>query len=278
MMEEARALREMSPGDAVRDVAAEPCRICGGGLRPAFHGTLLGDVPVTYYLCRDCHSLLLPHPWWLARAYTSVPVPDPDYGLVQRTLFVQATLRRMRFVGLLPQACRSLDHGAGRGLLVQLLLDHGYDAWGYDPISTPCFAEGRIARELPAGRFDLITSIEVSEHLLDPVGVLSHLRSLLAPKGLLVLSTELFDEHQHDASWSYLAQEHGQHVTLFSRSGLHRAAERAGLKWVWSLRFAGIDFLHLLVHRDSRLPAWRLWHLRLRQSRGKRRARRDGSA
>jgi len=130
---------------------------------------------------------------------------------------------------------------------VRLLLDQGFDAWGYDPLSTPIAAEDRVRREVPPGPFRLITAIEVIEHLSDPVETLQRLRSLLGPRGLLVLSTELFDQRTHGASWHYLAQEGGQHITLFSRQGLQEAATRAGLRWLTSLRFDGIDFLHLLV-------------------------------
>jgi hypothetical protein len=255
--------------------AGEACRICGGALRPAFPGTLLGDVDVTYCVCVHCHSLILPQPHWLERAYGPLAVPDPDTGLLRRTLFVHATLRRMRSVGLLPRPCRSLDHGAGRGILVQLLLDSGFDAWGDDPIATPLFAEERVTRQRPAGPFDLITVIEVAEHLLDPVETLASLRATLAPRGILVLSTELFDAQRHGPAWHYLAPAHGQHVTFYSRDGLRLAAERAGLRWVESLRWGGGDFLHLLVHTDHSPARWRLRWLRWRQQRGKRRARRD---
>src|SRR5574337_1281307 len=141
----------------------EPCRICAGRLQAAFPGTLLGDVAVTYYLCEDCRSLILPRPHWLERAYAPLPGPDPDVGLLRRTLFIHATLRRMRSVGLLPPHCRSLDFGAGKGILVQLLLDAGFDAWGHEPIAAPLFAQERIAPVLPAGAFDLRTCVEVAE-------------------------------------------------------------------------------------------------------------------
>lgn len=253
----------------------EPCRICGATLRPAFPGTLLGDVAVTYCVCTHCHSLILPQPHWLERAYGPLAAVDPDSGLLKRTLFVHATLRRMRSVGLLPQHCRSLDHGAGKGILVRLLLDSSFDAWGHEPIATPVCAEERITREWPAAPFDLITSIEVAEHLLDPVATLTRLRAALTDRGVLLLSTELFDEHRHGSDWHYLAPAHGQHVTLFSRHGLRHAAERAGLRWVDSLRWGGSDFLHVLVPQPYRPAAWRLWWLRWRQQRGKWRARRD---
>lgn len=245
----------------------EACRICGGGLRVAFAGAVLDGVPVSYHVCTRCHSLLLLDPHWLSRAYESPPVPDPDTGMLRRTLFVDRALRRMHSVGLFRRHCRCLDYGAGRGLLVRFLLDRGCDAWGYDPLSTPIAAEDRILRELPAGPFRCITAIEVVEHLLDPIATLRELRGLLDGQGVLVLSTELFDQAIHDGSWHYLAQPGGQHITIFSREGLRQAAERAGLRWVMSLPFSGIDFLHLLVPRDQSASGteWRVRLLRLWQ-------------
>jgi hypothetical protein len=186
----------------------------------------------------------------------------------------------MRSARLVRRHSRSLDYGAGKGLLVRLLLDQRFDAWGYDPLSTPIAAEDRVRREVPPGPFRLITAIEVIEHLSDPVETLQRLCSLLAPRGLLVLSTELFDQRTHGASWHYLAQECGQHITLFSRQGLQEAATRASLRWVTSLRFDGIDFLHLLVPRDRRLSSvrWKVWVLRLRHYCGEAQPARRGRA
>jgi hypothetical protein len=264
-----------APDRLAAHAAGEACRICGGTLQAAFTGTLLGDVAATYCVCARCHSLILPQPHWLERAYGPLAVADPDSGLLKRTLFIHATLRRMRSVGLLPVHCRSLDHGAGKGILVRLLLDSGFDAWGDEPIARPLFAEERVMRQPPTGPFDLITLIEVAEHLLDPVETLTSLRAALALRGVLMLSTELFDVQLHGSDWPYLAPAHGQHVTFYSRNGLRWVAERAGLRWVESLRWGGRDFLHLLVHADQPPARWRLWWLRWRQQRGKWRVRRD---
>ena len=255
--------------------AYEPCRVCNGKLQTAFRAAVLADVEATYCICTDCRSLIVPTPHWLSRSYATEQHPDPDFGMLRRCLFVHRLLRRMRFVGLLPKRCRSLDYGAGKGILVRLLLDHGWDAWGYDPIATPLFAEDRILTELGPGPFDLITMIEVIEHLRDPVETLERLRSLLAPGGLLVLSTELFNRAIHSRSWHYLAPEHGQHITMLSRKGLRTAAERAGLRWVLSLRFFDIRFLHLLMHRNQQLPRRKLLRLYSRQRRRESRARSD---
>lgn len=268
-------MTESAPDTLAPHAPNEVCRLCQQALRPAFTGTLLGDVQVTYCVCTGCHSLILPQPHWLERAYGPLAVTDPDTGLLKRTLFIHATLRRMRSVGLLPRRCRSLDHGAGKGILVRLLLDSGFDAWGDEPIATPLFAEERVTRQRPDGPFELITVIEVAEHLLDPVATLASLCAALAPRGVLMLSTELFDAQRHGPDWPYLAPAHGQHVTFYSRDGLRLVAERAGLRWVESLRWGGRDFLHLLVHVNHPPARWRLWWLRWRQQRSKWRARRD---
>jgi SAM-dependent methyltransferase len=268
------------------DAPHEPCRVCGGSLRPAFQCTVLGNIQATYCVCTNCHSLIVPAPHWLNQSYAVELRPNPDFGMLRRALFVHRSLRRMRFVGLFPKRCRTLDYGSGTGLLVRLLLDQGYDAWGYDPLATPIAAEDRVVTRLPPGPFDLITAIEVIEHLCDPVEALQRLRALLAPRGVMLLSTELFDRAKHDASWHYLTPEHGQHITMLSREGLHEAAARAGLRWVGSLPLDApdphrpgvlrpLDFLHLLVRREQPLSAWKLWRLRTRHQRGERRALRD---
>lgn len=258
----------------------EPCRICRGRLRPSFESAVLDTVPVQYARCLACDSLLLPSPTWLEEAYTRKIVPDPDFGALTRTLFVHRCLRRLRSrtIGLLPKRSRTLDIGTGRGLLLRMLLDDGHDAWGFDPYPHSVFAEDRIQTTLPEGPFALITAIEVLEHTVDPVDFLKSLRARLAPDGILALSTELYDSSRHGPDWAYLAPVHGQHITLFSRTGLHRATQAAGLQWIRSLNWGGQPFLHLLLPAEAGTPSFRLWLLEQRHRAGERRHRRDSLA
>lgn len=254
-----------------------PCRVCGGSLQGAFEGTLLGHIQVQYGRCVECDSLVLPDPTWLNEAYSKVIVPNPDHGALSRTHFIHRCLRRLRSrtIGLVPKRSRTLDIGTGRGLLLRMLLDDGHDAWGFDPYPHAVFAEDRIQPVLPEGPFHLITAIEVIEHTLDPLDFLKGLRSRLGPGGILALSTELYDSAVHGPDWIYLAPEHGQHITLFSREGLHRAARAAGLRWVKSLDWGGKPFLHLLVPLDTPMSTFRLWRLERRHRLGERRHARD---
>lgn len=262
------------------DAQMEPCRICGGSLRSAFSGTVLGNVPVQYATCSQCHSLLLPSPTWLEEAYARKIIPDPDYGALSRTLFVHRCLRRMRSRGvrLLSKRGRTLDIGTGRGLLLRMLLDDGHDAWGFDPYPNSVFAEDRIKPTLPDGSFDLITAIEVIEHTVEPVDFMRSLKSRMTAAGYLALSTELYDLSTHGPDWAYLAPEHGQHITFFSREGLRLAAQAAGLEWVRSLEWCGSPFLHLFVPSGSPVSPLRLWWLERRHRAGERRHKRDSLA
>src|SRR6188768_1750333 len=85
---------------------AGPCRACGGAVVRAFDSTVLGNVPVTYQRCVRCGSLMLLNPHWLERAYSQVFVPDPDFGAMRRTMFVDRFLRRLGSAGLVPPSCR----------------------------------------------------------------------------------------------------------------------------------------------------------------------------
>jgi SAM-dependent methyltransferase len=258
--------------------ASLPCRVCGGAVKEAWPGRLLGHVDVTYALCEDCGSLSLPEPDWLDESYSKVIIPDPDFGSLARTLFVHRCIRRLRAssAGVIPRRCRTLDFGSGKGFLIRLLLDEAKDAWGFDPYPQAIFAQDRIFTALPDGPFDLITAIEVLEHATDPVGILRSLRERLAPDGTLLLSTELFDAEIHGADWHYLAPEHGQHITFYSREGLRRVAQAADLAWIGSMRYNRIDFLHVLLPNGRRVPSrWTWWRLRLRHRLREKRLRRD---
>jgi hypothetical protein len=256
---------EALPSRAAARAADAVCRACGGALQPAFDAVILQDVPVTYHRCRMCRSLMLLDPHWLGRSYSSTFMPDPDVGALRRTLFVNRVLRRMRGVGFLPRGYRSLDFGSGLGMLVRLQRDRDAEAFGYDKYATPKFAEPFCLRELPDGPFDLITCIEVLEHTTDPIEVLTSFRARIKKDGVVLVSTELVDETIEASTWPYLAKEHGQHVTLFSHSGLRAAIDAADLTWLRTISFGRVPLLHVLVPKGEHLAAWKIFWLRFLQ-------------
>ncbi len=235
----------------------------------------MGDIPVTYCICANCGSLILPSPHWLDRAYGEPPEIDPDFGDLRRCAFVNRVIRRMRALKILPKRFRSLDFGSGKGILLRMQLDDGQEAWGFDQYAHAAFASERVVKDLPDGPFQLITIIEVIEHTLDPVPVLQRLKDRLSESGLLLVTTELFRQEIHGSDWHYLAPDLGQHVTIFSEAGLHQAASLAGLEWVASLDFDQRPFLHLFARQGQRPSALRLLRLKWRNHFRERKVNRD---
>jgi 2-polyprenyl-6-hydroxyphenyl methylase/3-demethylubiquinone-9 3-methyltransferase len=105
----------------------------------------------------------------------------------------------------------ALDVGCGAGLLTEPLARLGAKATGIDAapelVEAARIHAGQQGLEIDyraaaveeiAGRFDLITSLEVIEHVAHPAAFLSSIAQRLAADGLLILSTP------NQTSWSRL--------------------------------------------------------------------------
>lgn len=121
---------------------------------------------------------------------------------------------RPEIVALVPiDARRILDVGCGAGgLAIKLARRQQAEYDGIEPVTRAAdIARGRMTRvwncpveealeELPEGHYDCIVVADVFEHLLDPLNVLSRLRSKLAPGGHLVASVPNIQ------NWSVVAE------------------------------------------------------------------------
>jgi hypothetical protein len=74
----------------------------------------------------------------------------------------------------------------------------------------------------------MISLLEVLEHLTEPMHDLSHLKSMLQPNGVLIVSTEIYHPSLHGQDWNYLAPQGGQHVTFWSMQALDRLRAHLG--------------------------------------------------
>ena len=140
---------------------------------------------------------------------------------------------------------RAIDLGAGSGALALRLQEAGWDVLAADvnrsenkarvPFVSVDFNQQNFARELGLGTFALIASVEVIEHVENPIGFLRNIRCLLRPGGVAVLTTPNVDSTP--ARIKFLlrgtirmmdAQSEKTHITpifwdLFTRQYLPRA-------------------------------------------------------
>lgn len=170
----------------------------------------------------------------------------------------QGVLERVRALTPVPPGTAWLDYGCGTGGLVQHLRTQGVAAVGFEqgwcvdllhrkdiPVIDERFEEH-------AGQYDVVSAIEVIEHTVDPVAVLSTMRGLLKPGGLLFMTTGNAEPFRRDITkWRYVAPE--VHVSYFEPATLALALRRAGFEpafpgygpgWEGIIRFKLLMTLH----------------------------------
>lgn len=192
--------------------------------------------------------------------YEDLDDPAYDEGRAQRGLqaakILQAVARHKR-------GGRLLDVGAASGILVEKAGELGYDAVGVEP--SRHLAErarqaglnvhlGAFPHPAISGSFDVITLVDVIEHVPSPVQLLRDIAGQLAPGGLGVVTTpnvESLAARVLGRRWWHFRIAH---IGYFSRRTLLRALEQAGLEavdvssppWFFGLDYAGERVLQYL--------------------------------
>ena len=204
---------------------SKSCRICGDALDYKWSLKVLGGRHLAqYHECQGCLSLQVVNPTWLDEAYAQESRPlanNPDQGPFPRNFSAYGTFVALHEAGVVPERPVVLDFGGGYGLLAQMLKSGGYDAWQVDPyVPVPFLAADRCLSTLddfPEAGFDLIFSLEVLEHLTDPIATLEGLARRLKAEGTLMLSTGIYHPGGHNHQWPYLAVE-GASILPFGRN------------------------------------------------------------
>jgi len=128
---------------------------------------------------------------------------------------------------------RWLDYGCGNGCLVRSLRGAGVRAVGCDDgwvaskarsLDIPVFSLSDVGLQQ---KFDIVTAIEVVEHMTDPVAGLRSIRALMNPGAFLFLTTgNLSPWAKTPGKWGYLVPE--VHVSYFTPKALSEALGKAG--------------------------------------------------
>ena len=247
---------------------APACWVCGGTSWKLFKESTLGDrvssedfrITDSHYghtgrieQCHTCGFKQVSNLDSVLGFYEDLDDPAYDEGREQRGLQARKILEAVR---PFKPSGELLDVGAASGILLEQAAKLGYSGVGIEP--SKHLVRRAVASGLnvhlgifphPAvqGTFDVITLVDVIEHVPNPVQLLRDIASHLKPDGVGVVTTpdvqSMVARLLGPRWWHFRVA----HIGYFSRATLLRAMAEAGLEplkissppWYFSLDYAG---------------------------------------
>ncbi len=201
------------------------CPVCSKDTVHFESALIMGKYDGHFRRCPYCSFIFAENPLWLDEAYNSA-ISASDVGLVDRNIWFSRVARTM-----VPLLCdvdgKFLDYGGGTGLFTKLMRDAGYDWYSYDRYCNNSCAEGFTVDIENGGTYELVTAVELFEHIAEPVQIISILKKLSSN---ILFTTKLLPEPPPPlAVWWYYGLEHGQHISFYGIRSLQILVENAGM-------------------------------------------------
>ncbi len=188
------------------------------------------------YRCSTCGFLQCPDASELVQYYEdmedSIYEDTRDERALQAKKLIELVVRHKA-------SGRLLDIGASSGILCEEAIKKGFDVLGVEP-SRYLHAQAQ-KRQLPVilgtiphpevqEQYDIITLIDVIEHVSNPVELLSDISQLLAPGGIFVTVTpDVNSVAARIMRWQWWHYRIA-HVGYFNKKTLNMSLHRAGLE------------------------------------------------
>ena len=221
--------------------------------------------------CKQCGFIQCTDLEEVVSFYEELEDPEYEDGRNERLLQerrVLLNLKKNKPEGTL------LDVGAGSGILVEAALGLGYEAEGIEPSKwlyetahkhgLPIHL-GTFPHQDTPGPYDIITMIDVLEHVTNPLELMTDLRKGLNKDGILVIVTpdvkSFFARLLGYKWWHYRVA----HIGYFNKKNLALLSQKAGLQlleqkrptWYFSARYLTIRALSFLPKfLRFRVPRW----------------------
>lgn len=146
-----------------------------------------------------------------------------------------------------------LDVGSGVGInLLYSKYYFGFDTFGIEPAKYGKLAEHFLDVSVFSGyledfvsdeKFHIITSMQVIEHIKDPVSFLRKLKELLKETGILIITTPHSEHIHREHAVALRTLSPGEHVIIYNEASMAYLLEKAGFRNYKVLRDIGGDLL-----------------------------------
>ncbi|MFA5976145.1 MAG: class I SAM-dependent methyltransferase [Elusimicrobiota bacterium] len=183
-----------------------------------------------------------------SEGYTHFQLSDDAAGPAEILSARQKLARACRFLPETPpRGWRLLDVGCAAGTFVSIARQLGFQAEGLDEY-LPENRQNEFLRRggidsLPTGSFDLVTLLNVAEHLVDPWPLLSGAYRLLRPGGVLLLTCPYgagLACRIYRNRWVHMTLD--EHLLFWTPASLTRILRAVGFQGPVDYRIAGSPF------------------------------------